>query len=121
MTQLEVDRHEARLKPHREPVGSPDDFTGREAELHNQIELDIRARRWLYIHSRTDRATTTAKGVPDFVVFSGGGKVLFIEVKTKTGKLSPEQRAWQYCSEALDYQFHIVRSMADWLKIAAEK
>lgn len=94
---------------------APDAWTGKESELHQKIEAELKARRWLFIHSRTDRATTTEKGIPDFVIFPGHGKAIFVEVKTKTGKLSPEQRAWQYCAEILGYNFHIVRSLKDFL------
>lgn len=91
-------------------------FTGREADLHRQIEDNVKTRRWLMIHSRTDKATTTAKGIPDFVLFPGGGKVVFIEVKVGKNKLSPEQRAWEYCAEVLGYRFFVVRSFAEFIE-----
>lgn len=40
------------------------------------------------------------KGLPDIGLFRSIGRVAFIEVKTKKGRLSPEQRAFQsWCRE----------------------
>lgn len=94
-------------------------FEGKESELHNQIEDELKRRRWLYIHSRTDKRTTTAKGVPDFAIFpqfSYRNRPFFVEVKTKTGKLTPEQRAFQVVAELLEYRFVVCRSFGEFLK-----
>ena len=119
ITESEYQAMRERLKMNKcDKTSSPDAFTGKESELHRQIEADLKLRRWMFVHSRTDMATTTAKGVPDFLIFPGNGKVLFVEVKTKTGKLSPEQRAWQYCSDIRCYQYHVIRSFAEWQRTA---
>ena len=123
-TMAEVEAHNARVASKKSGAvalkaqtanAAPDAWAGKESELHQKIESELKRRRWLFIHSRTDRATTTAKGVPDFVIFPGQGKTIFVEVKTKTGKLRPEQRAWQYCAEILVYEFRIVRSFEEFL------
>lgn len=118
MTQAEVDAHQMRVNAQRRsPDAATNGFDGKEADLHRLIEMDLKSRRWLYVHSRTDQPTTTQKGVPDFIVFSGLGKVLFVEVKTRTGKLSTEQRVWQYCAEIAGYEYHIVRSLSEWMQL----
>ena len=70
------------------------------------------------IHSRTDMPTTVGIGVPDFAIFCGGGKVLLMEVKTRDGKLKPEQRAWLAWAERLGHRAAICRSFEEFLKFA---
>ena len=51
-------------------------------------------------------------GVPDLVILLNGGAVLFLEVKSKKGKLSPDQEAFaQFCDG--DFPFRVVRSVDD--------
>ena len=107
---------EARLMP--KTAKSPDAFTGKESELHRMIEDDLRARRWYFVHSRCDRATTTQKGVTDFIVAMPFGKVAWVEVKTKNGKLTPEQNVARHVLSALGHRHYIVRSLAEWTESA---
>jgi hypothetical protein len=41
-----------------------------------------------------DLPTTTAKGVPDFIIAMDGGRTLWVEAKAKGGKLKTEQACW---------------------------
>jgi hypothetical protein len=34
-------------------------------------------------------------GIPDLILFHPSGAVLFLELKTTTGRLSPEQKEWK--------------------------
>lgn len=61
-----------------------------ELDLHKQFISWLRQMELPYVHSRTDRRTTTAIGEPDFYVFALG-RVIGIELKTATGKVSPAQ------------------------------
>lgn len=87
--------------------------------LHDAIE------RWCndqwpkvkYVHSRTDQSSSTANGVPDFILFLNGGRVLCVECKTRTGKLTPEQAAWSFEMTRLGHTVHIVRSMREFLEL----
>jgi hypothetical protein len=94
----------------------PARFDGKEADLHRLIIERLKSNRWLFHHSRCDRATTNVVGEPDFSIFSGNGAVLFIEVKVGNNKLSPEQRAWQYCCQVLGYKYVVIRSFEEFLK-----
>lgn len=99
----------------RDGVGQPTD----EAALHNQILDECARRGWIAVHSRMDRATTTAKGVCDFLIIRDSGKVLLVECKSKTGKLTIEQQgfiAWCY---KLQHTVHVVRSFQEFLEIIA--
>lgn len=53
------------------------------------------------------------KGTPDRVVLSPGGKVTWIEVKTKTGSVSPVQRLWHERAIRFGHRVAVVRSIRD--------
>ena len=49
--------------------------------------------RWTH-HRRSDKALTMGdRGIPD-IVAARGGRLLFLELKTDSGVLSPDQLAW---------------------------
>ena len=52
-------------------------------------------------------------GFPDLTVLLGGGVVLFLEVKSARGVLSPKQRAFQEAAKALGHRCAVVRSLKD--------
>jgi hypothetical protein len=104
-------------------VASPSAFDGKESELHKQIEEELKRRRWYYVHSRTDRATTQQKGVPDFIIampenkYGDDPQTLWIEVKKKGGKLSPEQTITKHVLTALGHRFAVVYSFQEFLEV----
>ena len=89
-----------RLNPHlfgvgaRSPVGAATGSgVSHEAELHEQIFDECRSRGWIALHGSMAERTCRTLGEPDFVILADGGRVLFVECKTRTGKLSPAQAA----------------------------
>ena len=62
----------------------------RESEIHVQFIKWLRKKGYGFIHSRTDRKTTTQIGDPDFLV-ARDGRCVFIEVKVPGGKMSEHQ------------------------------
>jgi hypothetical protein len=62
----------------------------KESQLHQAFSHWLDSRGVPYVHSRTDRRTTTAKGDPDYYIF-WCSKVLGIEIKVGRNKLSGEQ------------------------------
>ena len=124
MTWQQVEEHNVRLFKNRfkdDAVQIEAIPEGTEKNLHCKIECELKRRRWLFIHSRTDMKTTTAKGVPDFTVFPADGfRSFFMEIKTAKGKLTQEQRVWQYCCEILGHSFFVVRSFTEALIIMDE-
>jgi hypothetical protein len=92
---------------------------GQEGKLQRDIAADLDARHWPYVWHRMDCPTTTAKGVPDFIV-AAPGRTLWVECKTRTGKLSVEQQLWRQRLEGNGHTYHVVRSMSEWLRIAEE-
>ena len=105
---------EARLKP--KTANPSDAFEGKESELHRMIEDDLRARRWYFVHSRCDRATTTQKGVTDFIVAMPDGKTIWIECKVKGNKLTQPQVIVRHCLLALGHRHVVIYSFDEYLK-----
>lgn len=89
-----------------------------EGGLHEEIEAECRRRGWAYVHSRMDAPTTTARGVPDFVIAASQGRTLWIECKSRTGKQTPEQLGFALQCELQGHVVHVVRSLADFMEIA---
>jgi hypothetical protein len=63
-----------------------------------------------------DRKSTTALGTPDFVVFMEA-RVLLIECKSRMGKSSMAQLAWQHHAQKLGWTVHVIRSFEAFLEI----
>jgi hypothetical protein len=91
----------------------------KEIGLHEKImrHCETEFPRWKYIHARTDQRSTIAVGVADFTIFLPGGKVVCLEVKSATGKLSEAQLAWSKEMEMLGHTVHVVRTMEDFYHI----
>jgi hypothetical protein len=81
-----------------------------ERQLHDQIANLLRLRRIWFCHSRTDRKTTQAKGVPDFLLALNGAAVA-IEVKYGPGKLSDDQERCIAHMRACGWSVHVVRDL----------
>jgi Holliday junction resolvase-like predicted endonuclease len=115
----------ARLNPHlfgarSAECGGQNRHTGseREAELHEEVFAECRRRGWIALHGSMAERTCRTLGEPDFVILADGGRVLFVECKTKTGKLSPAQAALKFHAEKLGHTVHVVRSLGQFLEVA---
>ena len=108
-----------RLNPHLFAASASPGTGGvaRESELHDQIFDECRRRGWIVLHGSMAERTSRTLGEPDFTILTGGGRVLFVECKTKTGKLSPAQAALKFHAEKLGHKVHIVRSLEDFLNL----
>ena len=122
MTQAEFNAYEARRKP---SCANPQHGCNDESELHDQIMAECRRRGWLVINSRMDRPTTNGVGSPDFVIAGTKGspegtqwpQVYFVEAKSRTGKLRPEQSAMIAQAARYGHTIHVVRSFDEFLKL----
>ena len=113
-----------RLNPHlfggqKSEVGGQNRRTGtvRESDLHEEIFDECRRRGWIALHGSMAGRTCRTLGEPDFVILADGGRVLFIECKSRTGKLSPAQAALKHHAEKLGHLVHVVRSLEEFLKL----
>jgi hypothetical protein len=91
-----------------------------EGELHNDILSECRKRRWVAFHGAMNERSHRTAGEPDFHILADGGRSFLIECKTRTAKLSPEQRAVAHAAYALGHTIHTCRSMTEFLKIVGE-
>ena len=89
----------------------------REASLHEEIFSECRRRGWIALHGSMAERTCRTLGEPDFVILADGGRVLFVECKSRSGKLSPAQSALKFHAEKLGHTIHVVRSLGEFLKL----
>jgi len=111
-----------RLNPHLfGPCGRPprDNASGvvREASLHEEIFDECRHRGWIALHGSMAERTCRTLGEPDFVILADGGRVLFVECKSRRGKLSPAQAALKHHAEKLGHTVQVVRSLEEFLNL----
>lgn len=88
--------------------------TGSERDLHAQIFDECRRRGWIPLHGSMSERTHRTAGEPDFIIVRDGG-VLFVECKTRTGKLTREQQAMIAHAAKLGHTIHVVRSFQEFL------
>lgn len=106
-------------------VSAPSKGVEREADLHEQIFAECRRRGWIPLHGAMSQRTHRTEGEWDFTIVAGpesssafsSPRVLFVECKTRTGKLSPAQQALIYQAKTLGHTVHVVRSMEEFLKL----
>lgn len=111
----------ARLNPHlfgarNAECGARNGVTS-EASLHEEIFAECRHRGWIALHGSMAERTCRTLGEPDFVILADGGRVLFVECKTRTGKLSPAQAALKFHAEKLGHTVHVVRSLEEFFAV----
>jgi len=61
------------------------------------------------------------KGWPDLEIYPGNGRVFFVEFKTKTGRVSSEQKAVFAMLTERGYEIHVIREFEAFLKLIKEK
>ncbi len=113
-----------RLNPHLfSPGGRPPFLNGTEgnatseASLHDQIFDLCRQRVWIALHGSMAERSHRTLGEPDFTILADRGRVLFVECKSRTGKLSPAQAALKMHAETLGHTIHLVRSYDEFLTL----
>lgn len=91
----------------------------REAELREAVLADVRARGWLALYGATARATGRTLGEPDLIVCADGSRVFFVELKTRTGKLSSDQFAVHHHLKSLGHTPLVIRSIEEFRSAVA--
>lgn len=82
-----------------------------ERETHKLISQWLNLNGVTYVHSRTDKRTTQAKGVPDFIIIANN-KCLLLEAKREKEKLRPEQLAFKVKCERGGTAVHVIYDAA---------
>lgn len=108
----------AKRAPKSEPSQA---YDGPESDVHEQIESYCKQRRWYYVHSRMDKRTTQAKGVTDFIIATDDGVTMWVEVKRKSSKPTPEQIGTKVWLEMLGHRSSIVYSFEEFLEEVTTK
>ena len=78
---------------HKEELIPVDPYTGPESELQKDAEKYLDAKRYIYLHMRNCRGNRA--GWPDLTVLLPNGRVVFVELKVKGGRLSAEQKEFR--------------------------
>jgi hypothetical protein len=89
----------------------------KESNLHSGIIAHCKSRGWIYFHGSMAHRTHRSVGEPDFIILADAGRVFFIEAKSKTGKLSPEQQGLIVWAKKLSHNVFVVRSMEEFMEI----
>lgn len=63
------------------------------------------------------KAEGVKRGVADICCMLPEGKVLWVEVKTRTGSMKPEQKAFKETCEKLGHTYVLVRSVNEFIKL----
>ncbi len=95
------------------------DAEPREIPLHDKILKWCANQwpRWKVIRARPDKPSGIQVGAQDLTVFSPGGRVFCVELKSRDGKLSKQQAAWAVEMDMLGHRVHVVRSLREFLAI----
>lgn len=101
-------------KQDHDPQGGSD-AVDVESELHQDIMDYCKQRGWIALHGSMAHRAMRTPGEFDFVLLASEGRVFFIEAKSKTGKLSPEQNGLHMMAEMLGHKdkVRVVRSMLE--------
>jgi hypothetical protein len=91
-----------------------------EKELQKNIREVAKAFGWEFVYSIPDSRMATAKGMPDLLM-AKEGRLIFAELKTLTGKLSPEQRQVLRLLNTVDGVEVYLWNPEDWLDGTIEK
>lgn len=126
MSQAQFNAYQARRNVKALP--QMEDATDREADLHEQIFAECRRRGWIALHGAMSERTNRTLGEWDFTIVGNRRSedhlnrehfafVLFVELKTRTGKLSSAQSAMHAHAAKLGHQIHVVRSFREFLEL----
>lgn len=88
-----------------------------EAETQSAIVNECKRRGWLVFTGSMAHRTYRTLGEPDLTILADKGRVLFIEVKSGRGKRTPEQQAIATVANDLGHTIHLVRSLAEFVKL----
>ena len=108
-------QHDEELRNQANAV--PEQAEEREADLHDKILDDCKARGWLALHGSMAHRTRRTIGEPDFILLLPGGVTMLLEVKSATGKMTTEQLAFKMMAEKLGHFVRVVRSFSEYQRM----
>jgi len=114
MTEAEFLAYESRRRPDARGGGGV--RPGAEHELHQSILAECRRRGWIALYSAMNRRTHRNSGEPDFIILADGGRVMHVECKTRTGKLSVSQQGMRAHYRKLGHDYRVVRDFGEFIE-----
>ena len=118
MTSAEYDALLARTR-HRKQDSTASDGVKLESELHQAIFSECRRRGWIAFHGSMSERTHRTLSEPDFIIATNDGRTLYVECKSKTGKLSTGQAAMGHHLSKNGQIYGCVRSISEFLELAS--
>jgi Holliday junction resolvase len=88
--------------------------SGQERHLQAALEEHLRATGWRFYHAWNSQHS--APGFPDVVALRGD-RILAAEIKTMTGRVSREQRAWLDAFRVAGVPAYLWRLPGDWAEV----
>ena len=88
---------------------------GSESDLQDKIEKWCEDHGYPFFHDRSRKCNEP--GLPDLVIALPGAVTLWVELKSKRGRLSEDQKRWRLMLLQLGHQWHEVRSYRQFIKI----
>lgn len=111
-----VMRQRKRIQSANEIDDRMSDGCEEEAALHAEIIGYCRRHRYAYFHGSMSTKTHRTPGEPDFVVIAAGN-IYLVECKTRTGKLSDDQRAIAKLCSMNGHTVHVIRHFREFLDL----
>ena len=122
MTLAEYQAYEARQRIQQgRPAPAGGGAAEKEAKLHQEIMDYCRGQGWICLHGSMAHRAFRTIGEWDCTVIADGGRVFFIEAKTRTGKLTAEQANLHAWARRLGHEVHLVRCMNDFIMAVTPK
>jgi len=103
------------------PSDKPDGVEREVSGLHGPIIEECKRRCWRYIYSDPYRPTTIGEGVCDFIIIADGGRVFYVECKSRNGKLKTSQVIFISWLARLGHTVHVITSMEEFFQIVEGK
>jgi len=93
-------------------------FDGTENQLQKDAEQYLHLKGLEYLHMR--KCKGNKKGWPDLTILLPNGKVVFVELKVKGGRLRQEQKEFKQIAIQGNHEYHECRSMERLIQIIKE-
>lgn len=106
-----LNRHEAKQRGRHPEMLAKSKAVEEEWQLQEDIAAYCRAKGWICLSNPMDAPTRRMKGEPDFDIAAEGGNRIWVECKSKTGKLSKEQLEFMAWAKKLGHEVHVVANM----------
>lgn len=71
------------------------------------------------IEAKTLKLTGVLPGVSDLIIIKPNGQLIFIELKTETGRQSDSQKEFEQRVKLLGYEYHLIRSLKEFIELCS--